>query len=251
MRRRLIILSTQIGFFALLLGAWALASYTKAVSPDLLPPPTKVASALIALVGRQDVLVSLGPTLGSVFASVLIAVPVGLLLGFTIASNRYWRDVLRPILYFPLSIPKSIFLPLFILAFGIGQLEAIAFGIFSVVFYIIVISISAAEVVSRDHIRVAQSYGATFKQKLLYVYLPSVVPLILEGVRLSLIFGFTAILMAEMYASKGGFGRTIATWAETYSIDRLLAGVFLISAIAVILNELLRGVERYVDRWRT
>ena len=46
--------------------------------------------------------------------------PIGALIGFLIAENRYFAEVVKPLLFFAFSIPKSIFLPMFILVFGVG-----------------------------------------------------------------------------------------------------------------------------------
>lgn len=78
------------------------------VSPFVLPPPGRVAAAFAELVQRPDTWSNLGWTVSAVLASAAIAVPLGAVIGFATAASDYWKDVLRPILYFPLSIPKSV-----------------------------------------------------------------------------------------------------------------------------------------------
>ncbi|MBP2498298.1 ABC-type nitrate/sulfonate/bicarbonate transport system permease component [Methylobacterium sp. PvP062] len=221
------------------------------VSPFVLPPPGRVAAAFAELVQRPDTWSNLGWTVSAVLASAAIAVPLGAVIGFATAASDYWKDVLRPILYFPLSIPKSVFLPLFILTLGIGPVQSIAFGTFSIVFLMVVTSIAAVESVPEEYLRVARSYDASLVQTVRHVYLPSMVPVLLEGLRLSMIFGFTGILVAEMYASRGGFGRSLSSWGENFQVDQLLAGVILVSLVAIGFNEAVRAAERRAERWRT
>ena len=110
---------------------------------------------------------------------------------------------------------------------------------------------AAVRSVRPDHLLVARSYGATPSQIVLRVYLPSMLPIILEALRLALIFTFTAVTLAEMYASSTGVGHEIETWGENYMMPQLLAGVLLMSCAAILLNEAIRWVEQRCGAWRT
>lgn len=243
-------LLVQLAALALLVALWWGLSAGGIVEAFLLPPPGQVADTFLMLIGRAETWSDLGRTFSAVLASAAIAVPAGALIGFASAANPYWKEVLKPMVYFPLSIPKSIFLPLFILAFGIGPGETIAFGTFSILFLMIVTAMAAVEAVTDEHRRVARSYGATFQQTVRYVYLPSMTPVLLEGVRLSFIFGFTGILVAEMYASRGGIGRSLASWGESFQVDMLVAGVVIVAVVSITVNEIVRFAERRAERWR-
>ena len=75
-------------------------------------------------------------------------------------------------------------------------------------------------------------------------------PVLLEGLRLAVIFGFTAVLLAEMYASRDGFGHHIASWGENFQMPQLFAGVLFLAILAIILNEAIRLVEQRCSHWR-
>ena len=70
----------------------------------------------------------------------------------------------------------------------------------------------------------ARSFGATRAQIYLRIYLPAMEPLIIEGLRMGLIFTVTGVLLAEMYGSPRGIGRVIFAWGET-DIFRLLDNI--------------------------
>ena len=59
-------------------------------------------------------------TRSEVLTAFALAVPFGAVIGFLVAENRYFAEVAKPLLFFAFSIPKSIFLPMFILVFGVG-----------------------------------------------------------------------------------------------------------------------------------
>jgi len=76
-------------------------------------------------------------------------------------------------------------------------------------------------------------------------------PVLLEALRISMIFNLTGVILAEMYASRDGIGHQIATWGENFQMKQLLAGVVMIAAIAMTFNELVRSVETRCSHWRT
>jgi NitT/TauT family transport system permease protein len=230
---------------------WEVLSRTGAVSPRLLPSASDSLAMLGELLQRASVRNDLVVTASEVLTAFVVAVPVGTLIGFLIAENRYFSEVMKPLLFFAFSIPKSIFLPMFILVFGVGFSEKVGFGFFSTIFIVIMSTTTAVESVKIEHLTVARSYGATTAQTAFRVYLPSMLPVLLEALRISMIFNLTGVILAEMYASRDGIGHQIATWGENFQMKQLLAGVLMIAAIAMTFNELVRWVETRCSHWRT
>jgi NitT/TauT family transport system permease protein len=240
-------IAVVIAFFAL----WEALSRSGAVNPRLLPSASDTLLMLADLLQRDSVLHGLAVTGSEVLLAFVLAVPVATVIGVLIAENRYVSDVLRPLLFFAFSIPKSIFLPMFILVFGVGFAQKVSFGFFSTIFIVIMSTTTAVESVKVEHLTVARSYGATPLQTAFRVYLPSMMPVLLEALRIAMIFNLTGVMLAEMYASREGIGHMIATWGENFQMKQLLAGVVLISVIAVIFNELVRWIETRCSHWRT
>ena len=141
------------------------------------------------------------------------------------------------------SVPKSIFLPMFILVFGIGFQQKVAYAAFSTTFVVIMSATAAVESVKADHVLVARSYGATAVQILRRVYVPSMMPILLETLRISMIFNFTGVMIAEMYASRTGIGHLISNWGENFQMRQLFAGVILLATVAIPFNETVRFLE--------
>lgn len=236
---------------AVLFGAWQAALAGGLLPPMLLPPAPEVLATALDLVQRADFLAAVAVTLAEVAVAFLIAVPLGIGLGVAISESDYWSRVLKPIVFLVFSIPKTIFLPMFILAFGITFAQKVGFGVFSTVFIVLISTFSALESVKADHVRVARAYGATHRQIALRIYLPSMAPILLEAVRLAMIFNMTGILLAEMYAARAGLGQLVATWGQNYQLRELLAGILLIAAAAILFNEAIRWLEARCEHWRT
>lgn len=248
---RLHIILIRLALLVLVLGAWELLPRSGVVNPRLLPPLSDVLAMLVELLGRPNVHEAILVTAAEVIVAFVIAVPVGAAIGVLIAEDDYLGEIFKPLLFYVFSVPKSIFLPMFILIMGIGFQQKVAYAAFSTVFVVIMSATAAVESVKADHVLVARSYGATQMQILTRVYVPSMMPVLLETLRISMIFNFTAVMIAEMYASRTGIGHLIANWGENFQMRQLFAGVILLAAVAILFNETVRWLEARCSTWRT
>ena len=242
---------TRVFLLALVVAAWECLPRFGFANPRLLPPLSDVLTMLAQLLGRPQVHEAIWVTAAEVIVAFLIAVPLGAAIGVLIAENEYAGDIFRPILFYVFSIPKSIFLPMFILMFGIGFGQKVAYAAFSTTFVVIMSAAAAVESVKADHVLVARSYGATRGQIFTRVYVPSMMPVLLETLRISMIFNFTGVMIAEMYASRTGIGHLIANWGENFQMRQLFAGVILLAVVAIAFNETVRYLEGRCSTWRT
>jgi NitT/TauT family transport system permease protein len=245
------IIAIRLVLLALVLGAWEGLPRLGIVNPLLLPPLSDVLTVLVELIRRPMVQEAVAVTALEVIVAFIIAVPIGAAAGILIAENEYVGDIFKPMLFYVFSVPKSIFLPMFILVFGIGFHQKVAYAAFTTAFVVLMSAAAAVESVRSDHIMVARSYGATKTQILLRVYVPSMLPILLEALRIAMIFNFTGVMIAEMYASRTGIGHLIANWGENFQMPQLFAGVIVLSAVAILFNECVRALEARCSTWRT
>jgi NitT/TauT family transport system permease protein len=248
---RLQIRLTRLALLALVMAAWEFLPRSGIVNPLLLPPLSQVLQTLVDLLGRPAVHEAVAVTAAEVIVAFIIAVPLGAAAGIAIAENDYVGEIFKPVLFYVFSIPKSIFLPMFILMLGIGFQQKVAYAAFTTAFVVLMSATAAVESVRQDHIMVARSYGATQMQILLRVYVPSMMPVLLETLRISMIFNFTGVMIAEMYASRTGIGHLISNWGENFQMPQLFAGVILLAAVAIAFNEAVRALEARCSTWRT
>jgi NitT/TauT family transport system permease protein len=241
----------RLALLVSVLLAWEALPKFGIVNPMLLPPLSDVLATLAQQIVRPQVQEAIAVTALEVIVAFLIAVPLGAAIGVAAAENDYFGEIFKPMLFYVFSVPKSIFLPMFILVFGIGFQQKVAYAAFSTTFVVIMSAAAAVESVKADHVLVARSYGATRAQILMRVYVPSMMPVLLEALRISMIFNFTGVMIAEMYASRTGIGHLIANWGENFMMPQLFAGVVLLSAVAIAFNETVRWMEARCSTWRT
>jgi NitT/TauT family transport system permease protein len=232
-------------FLAVLAAVWEAASRSGLADPRLLPPFSDVVRVLAGLLQDERFRGDLGVTLSEIAVAFAIVGPLGLVVGFFLGENLGAYRMFAPALHLLLSIPKSIFLPVFIFAFGIGFLQKVIFAV-TLAFFIVVLSgIAAARSVPAGLTTAARSFGASRAQIYLRIYLPAMEPLILEGLRMGLIFTVTGVLLAEMYGSPRGIGRVIFAWGEMFRMRELFAGVLLVVVATIVGNEILRSIEEF------
>jgi NitT/TauT family transport system permease protein len=231
-------------------GLWEALVLAGRLDASLAPAPSTIAAALGRLLGRPEVLKSLGVTGWEVLAAFLIAVPVGLSIGFALAEVPILNALFRPLVNFLFGVPKSIFLPVFILVFGVSIPQKIAFGVFTTIFVLIVGGFAAVQSVPRELVTVSRVYGATRWQIAREIYLPAMAPILLESARLAMVFDITAVLLCEIYGARDGIGQRIAAWGENVQMPQLYAALVIVSAAAVAVNEALRAVETRLGAWR-
>jgi NitT/TauT family transport system permease protein len=245
------IILTRLALLALVFGAWEFLPRYGFINPRLLPPLGDVLATLAQQLARPQVHEAIGVTAAEVIVAFMIALPLGATIGVIIAENEYVGEIFKPILFYIFSVPKSIFLPVFILIFGIGFPLKVAYAAFTTTFVVLMSATAAVESVKAEHVLVARSYGATRGQILRRIYVPSMMPILLETLRVAMIFNFTGVMIAEMYASRTGIGHLIANWGENFQMPQLFAGVILLASVAILFNESVRFLEARCSTWRT
>jgi len=115
------IILTRLALLALVLAAWEVLPRSGMVNPLLLPPLSEVLAMLGNLIGRPSVHEAVAVTALEVIVAFIIAVPLGAAVGILIAESDYLGQVFKPMLFYVFSVPKSIFLPMFMCAGETGK----------------------------------------------------------------------------------------------------------------------------------
>lgn len=238
----------RVALIAGLAALWQAAPTLDWVDPDLVPPLSRVFQMAARLLSDRSFRSDIWVTAAECAAAFAIVAPLGLLTGFILGESARLYKAFSPALQLLMTIPKSIFLPLFILLFGIGFSQKVIFAVVLSYFLVVPTGIAAVHSVPSGLVTMARAFGATRSQIFLRLYLPSALPLVLSGVRLGLIFSMHGVIFAEMYASSEGVGRSILTWGEAFEMERLFAAVLLVVVATVVLNESIQALETLARR---
>lgn len=237
---------------AALLVVWEAVGRAGVFAQDYFPPPSVVLPQLASMLTDGAFLLGVVATVLSwaiaLAIATVIAVPAGLLL----ASMPAMRVASRAVVEFLRPIPSVAMVPLAILTIGGGPETKIGLAVFASLWPILFNTIYAFDEIEPLHVETARSFGAGRVRTLAWVALPSVIPFVLTGVRLSAAIGLAVVIGAEMLTgTSGGIGQFILAAASGATrMDRVLAGVVVAGVIGYVINAGLEWLHRRWFGWR-
>lgn len=141
------------------------------------------------------------------------------------------------------SIPTMAVLMFGLMAFGIGIKAALMALILQSILPIVFSTIAGLKNVPHSFIEVGKGLGMTPKQILLKIQIPMAIPVILSGMRIALIICISAATLA-FNTGVGGLGLLIQTGCSTYNTVYIMEGTIPICLIAIIMDQILRKIEK-------
>ena len=249
-RQRLASRGVQAAFLIVLIALWYVATTRWRVSPLLLPNPVPVLSDFWEVLTTGEFIDDLRVTLSELAAAFVIAACGGLIVGYLVSRSHYRIRVFEPLFAAVYSVPIILFLPLYVLFFGLGPASKIALGASISFFPIALSTIAGFGYVERMLVVAARSMGASDYQLFRYVLVPAALPIILTGMRIGFTVALLSIIGSETIASLAGLGHRIVHLAEAMEMTRMFAYIIFVVAIAAILNALVSALEARVRRAR-
>ncbi len=245
-RRRSLALGGLLAFFA----AWCGLSYGGLVPRIILPSPTDVLRAFPVLHFEEALVRSALASLYRVFAgfllSALVAIPLGLFMGTYPALKHFFAPVLDPLRFLPISA----LVPLFIVWFGIDDMQKIAFLFVGTFVYMLPLVVEAVEGVEDVYLNTATTLGATPGQLIRHVLIPGSLPAIGEALRVMNGIGWTYVILAEVINARYGLGALITVAGKRSHVDQIFALVLVILLIGVVTDQLIRLVNKALFSWK-
>ena len=227
-----------------------LTSRAGLLGPLAFPAPSAILAALIELASSGQLALHLGASLRRLAVGWIAGVSTGILTGLAIGTWTGPRSIGIPWVAAISSIPKIALLPMFIIWFGIGEgskYATIAFGTF---FPTVVNTYGGVDDVSRNLIRMGQSFGLKKSAILRYIVLPGALPSILSAFRISATVGIILLVAAEMISAEFGIGAYVLQQQNLFQLDRLMAGVVVLMCLGLTIYGLIALLERRLLRWR-
>jgi ABC-type nitrate/sulfonate/bicarbonate transport system permease component len=233
----------QAGFLIAVLALWYLATNRWGVNRLLLPNPVSVWQQLLDVLRTGEYLPDLKVTLTELLIAFALAMTSGTIVGFFISRRRYTVRVFDPLFAAIYSIPIILFLPLYVLFFGLGPASKIALGATISFFPIVLSTIAGFSTVDHALVTAARSMGASDYQMFRYVLVPAALPVILSGLRMGFTMALLSIIGSETIASLAGLGHHIVQLAEGMDTARMFAYIVFVVVIAAVLNGIVSLLE--------
>lgn len=234
-----------------LAAAWELLPRAGWVDAVLLPPFSRVAGRLLALLFAGPLWAHIGASVGRVLLGYGLALAVALPLGFYLGLRERAEEWLGPLTQLLRPLAPPAWIPLAILWFGIGNAPAVFIIFVGTVLTILLGTIAAVRGVDRRLVQGALTLGATRTQAAFQVVLPAALPELLTMLRLGLGLAWMCVVAAEMVAVSRGLGFLILDARNSFNTTTVLAGMITIGVLGLLMDGGLRQLQRRLLRWQT
>jgi taurine transport system permease protein len=180
------------------------------------------------------------------FLACLLAIPIGIAMGM----SRVWRGIFDPPIELYRPLPPLAYLPLIIIWFGIDELPKVLLIFLSCFAPLAMAARSGMRSASQEQMNAAYSMGASYTQVIRHVVLPAAMPEILVGMRVSIGFGWSTLVAAEMVAANVGLGQMVLNASNFLRTDIVVMGIIVIGVVAYMFDLLMRWVEGKLVPWK-
>jgi ABC-type nitrate/sulfonate/bicarbonate transport system permease component len=236
--------------FVAVIVLWEVGCRTGFINSIALASPSQAFGAIMDLVHTGMLWKHLSVSLYRLIAGWTLGTLLGIGFGILIGLFSLIRAGFLPLVSALFPIPKIALLPLFVVWFGIGEGSKVATILFGTFFPTVIATYSGIDNVDRNLIRMGQSFGLTWLSIVRKIIIPGALPAILSGFRISASIAIVLLVAAEMIGAQYGIGAYILTAGAEFAIDKLIAGVAILSVIGLTIAWLIGRAEKFFLDWR-
>jgi NitT/TauT family transport system permease protein len=244
----------RLGFAVLpwvaLIALWYAIRYSGLVKATLVPTPADVLATFWQLLLHKglvyDAAVSTLRVLAGLLCGIVLAVPLGFVLGWYRAVGQFFD----PLVNFFRALPPIALIPLVIVYFGIGETAKVAILFYAAFFSGVIVMYEGIAQISPLYIRVARTLGATDGEIFRRVIIPLSLPHVLTALRVALGVTWATLVAAELVAAQRGLGAVIQNASNYFQISTMYVGIICIGVIALIMDFVLRMAAARMVSWQ-
>lgn len=258
MRRRLWL--WQVMLLASVFAFWHVATH-----PELIPPfvwdnphraafffgePVKIVRVIIDWFASGEIYPHLWVTLQETALAFVIGAVLGLAVGLWLGLSHFASALADPYIKAMNAMPRVVLAPIFMVWFGLGIWSKVALGV-TLVFFIVFFNVyQGVKEVSPVVLNNATMLGASRRQLLRYVYLPSATSWVFSSLHTSVGMAFVGAVVGEYLGSARGVGYLIHMAEGSFDINTVFAGILLLTLFALVLDQAVSIAERRLLVWR-
>ena len=235
---------------AAVLIIWEIVVTAARLNPIYLPRPTAILVALVTMFTSGGLLTDLLATLGRIFGGFAISLIVGTLLGVWMAASERVNAIADNFIAALYPLPKITLIPLFIIWLGTGGPFMLAISALGAIFPIVINTVMGIRQCDPGLVLAARDLGASNRQIIRMVLLPSAVPSIFAGVRLGLGVSIILVVAAEMVVGKVGLGARLYLAGQILETEQVFAVLIVLAILGVVVTKTQDLVDTWLSQWR-
>jgi len=242
-------------FWQAAVGAGALALWQGLVSFKVLDAffvsrPSDIAQRIVQWVVGGSLWAHLAVTLEESLLGLVVGAAMGISLGFSLGRSPLVAGIFDPYIKMLNAVPRVVLAPLFLLWFGLGIWSKVALAVtlvFFVMFFNTYQGVRDADRVLIDNVRML---GASERQLVRHVLIPSALTWIFSSLQTSLGFAMVGAVVGEYLGSTRGLGYVISQAEGTFDTTGVFAGMTVLAIVVVIVSAGVTRLERWLLRWK-
>jgi ABC-type nitrate/sulfonate/bicarbonate transport system permease component len=242
----------QLRGFAVVVGLlllWELSVRTGAVRSESWPAISTILQALATGFTAEGWGTVFGSSLYRMTAGLLLAALAGIALGLVLGASARLHRTAMPALEILRVLPGPALVPPLIFLLGVDDALKIVVIAIAAFFPILLNTIAGVKAADPVHLLVARTFRVPRRRVLLGIQLPSALPYVFAGCRISLGIALIVTVVTEMLAGAEGVGYYIVSMQYAMRASDMYAAIILLSAIGYLLNRVFLAVERRSIRW--
>ena len=231
------------------LALWELVIRAGVISESNIPTMTAALGELVSQLGESGFWSAVGRTLEGWALGLGIAMALGVPLGILIGSSRWLFRAFRVPIEFLRPIPSVALIPLAVLIYGTGLQSKVFLAAFASFWPLLIQTIYGVQDVDPVATDTAKSFGLNRLARMWHITLPSAVPYIATGVRISSAVSLILVVTAELVIGAAGLGREINTARSGGNLEVMYALIVATGLLGWVLNIVMSAAEKRVLRW--
>jgi len=240
----------QLSLLVIIVAVWQVASQDLKVAFFFGKPLAVWGKIWDWFIVNGDIYSHLGITLTETILAFLIGTASGLGAGLWLGLSPMASNVLDPYIKAANSMPRVILAPIFAMWFGLGIWSKVALAV-TLVFFIVFFNVyQGVREVSPTLLDNARMLGADKRQLLRQVYLPSATSWVFSSLHTSVGLAFVGAVVGEYLGSAAGVGYLILQAEGTLDVDTVFAGIFVLTACALVLDTAVGMLEKHLMKWQ-
>ena len=250
MREHLAVAAWRAAIGAGALAAWEAAAATGAIDPFFVSRPRDIGLRIWDWMASGSLWPHLMVTLGESLLGLAIGGVLGVAAGFVLGRSPFAARVLEPYVMMLNAVPRVVLAPLFLLWFGLGIWSKVALAVTLVFFVMFFSTYRGVRDASRVIIDNVRMLGATERQLVRHVLVPSALSWIFSSLQVSLGFAMVGAVVGEYLGATRGLGYVIAQAEGTFDTTGVFAGMVVLSLVVVGMSAGVGRLERWLLRWQ-
>jgi NitT/TauT family transport system permease protein len=248
---KLQVLALQTAVAVLVVAAWQTLVSVRVLDPFFVSRPSDIVQRIARWIAAGSLWAHLAVTIEESLIGLVVGSALGIALGFALARAPLAARVADPFIKMLNAVPRVVLAPLFLLWFGLGIWSKVALAVtlvFFVMFFNTYQGVRDADPVLIDNVRML---GASERQLLRHVLVPSALTWIFSSLQTSLGFAMVGAVVGEYLGATRGLGYVISQAEGTFDTTGVFAGMTVLGVVVVIVSAGVTRLERWLLRWKS